>query len=32
MLHRPWRYCINVLLKNEIQSDMEQTEARLFSI
>lgn len=30
--HRPWRICNNVLLKNDMQDDMEETLTKLFSI
>ena len=30
--HRPWHTCNNVLLKNDMQDDMEETLAKLFSI
>lgn len=32
VLHRPWKTCNNVILKNDIQRDMETTMDRLFSI
>ena len=30
--HRPWKTCNNVLLKNDMQDDMEETLTKLFSI
>ena len=30
--HRPWHTCNNVLLKNDMQDDMEETLTKLFSI
>ena len=32
VLHRPWKTCNNVILKNDIQRDMETTMDKLFSI
>ena len=29
---KPWKTCNNVLLKNDIQDDMEEMLAKLFSI